>query len=348
MSRLKAAFALLVALVATPAAAQIAGTPYEVSGQAGHFHYDTRSRLRSGPAFAGSIGRRFTPAFVLEATALFGPAKTDTLPKGKRNFSYLGVDMRWNLRPAEARVVPYVLIGAGIGQSHAKELDPAKLQRGSGSLGLGALFNIRNQRTWLRLQVRDIWFQERSRQGLGNQFAATAGLHFLFGGKPRDMDLDGVRDWLDQCPGTPIGATVDARGCPQDADRDSVFDGIDECPNTPLGCKVDRKGCPSDADGDGVCDGVDQCADTPKGASVDDKGCPNDSDGDGVVNGVDQCENTPAGCQVDERGCPKDADGDGVCDGLDQCPATGPGLKVDPAGCPIELIERETELLDTG
>ncbi|HYM81362.1 MAG TPA: OmpA family protein, partial [Candidatus Limnocylindria bacterium] len=47
-------------------------------------------------------------------------------------------------------------------------------------------------------------------------------------------------------------------------------------------------------------------------------------------------------------GCPKDADGDGVCDGLDQCPATGPGLKVDPAGCPIELIERETELLDTG
>src|SRR6185295_1813634 len=33
---------------------------------------------------------------------------------------------------------------------------------------------------------------------------------------------------------------------------------------------------------------------------------------------------------------------------LDKCPDTGPGLKVDATGCPIELLERETELLDTG
>jgi len=37
-----------------------------------------------------------------------------------------------------------------------------------------------------------------------------------------------------------------------------------------------------------------------------------------------------------------------VCDGLDKCPDTSPDLKVDATGCPIELIERETELLDTG
>ena len=28
-----------------------------------------------------------------------------------------------------------------------------------------------------------------------------------------DADRDGVADYLDQCPNTPIGATVDARGC---------------------------------------------------------------------------------------------------------------------------------------
>src|SRR5262249_32059647 len=68
----------------------------------------------------------------------------------------------------------------------------------------------------------------------------------------------------------------------------------------------------------------------------------------GVFDGLDTCPNTPKGAVVDEKGCPKDADGDGVPDGIDTCPDTGPGLKVDEKGCPIELIERETELLDTG
>jgi outer membrane protein OmpA-like peptidoglycan-associated protein len=67
-----------------------------------------------------------------------------------------------------------------------------------------------------------------------------------------------------------------------------------------------------------------------------------------VFDGIDQCENTTKGCTVDEKGCPKDSDGDGVCDGLDLCPATPAGIQVDAKGCPTELIERETELLDTG
>ena len=105
---------------------------------------------------------------------------------------------------------------------------------------------------------------------------------------------------------------------------------------------------PRDTDGDGVPDRKDACPDTPRGATVDAKGCPKDSDGDGVLDGIDQCPGTAKGCAVDEKGCPKDSDGDGVCDGVDQCPETGPGLKVDAQGCPIEVMEKETELLDTG
>ena len=37
-----------------------------------------------------------------------------------------------------------------------------------------------------------------------------------------------------------------------------------------------------------------------------------------------------------------------MCDGLDKCEGTAAGLKVDADGCPMEVIERETELLDTG
>jgi len=163
-----------------------------------------------------------------------------------------------------------------------------------------------------------------------------------------DQDGDGVPDKRDKCPNTPKGARVDTEGCPLDSDGDKVFDGIDQCENTPKGCTVDARGCPTDADGDGVCDGVDTCPDTPKGATVDAKGCPTDGDGDGVLDGLDKCANTPKGCTVDSLGCPKDADGDGVCDGLDKCPDTSTDLKVDATGCPIELIEKETELLDTG
>jgi outer membrane protein OmpA-like peptidoglycan-associated protein len=351
MSRLRAALLLLLLLpVARPAQAQITGHPYEVSAHAGWFNYDTRSRLQNGPAFGGSAGYRLQSWLVGEATVEFGPAKTDTAPHANRNFSYAGADLRWNLRPAESRIVPFVLTGVGIGQSHQQGLDLEKLQRGTGSLGVGALLFpwVQRQRTAIRVQVRDIFFRERDVVEFSNQFASTIGIHWIFGGKPKDTDLDGVRDWLDSCPGTPIGATVDTKGCPIDSDRDSVYDGIDQCPNTPVGCKVDKKGCPLDADGDGVCDGFDTCPDTPKGATVDSHGCPVDSDRDSVYDGIDQCPNTPIGAVVDERGCPKDGDGDGVPDGLDKCPNTPAGWQVDATGCVAEVIQRETELLDTG
>jgi len=152
--------------------------------------------------------------------------------------------------------------------------------------------------------------------------AITAGLHYLWGGRAMDQDRDGVRDGLDQCPNTLLGATVDAHGCPHDADGDGVLDGLDKCNDTPKGCKIDAGGCSTDAVTVGV--------------------------GDGVLDGLDKCNDTPKGATIDANGCQSDADGDGVFDGLDKCPNTPSGLKVDVYGCPIEVSEKETQLLDTG
>ncbi len=58
-----------------------------------------------------------------------------------------------------------------------------------------------------------------------------------------DADGDGVCDNLDQCPDTPVGVAVDARGCPFDTDGDGVPDYLDKCPNTTKGLKVDADGC---------------------------------------------------------------------------------------------------------
>jgi len=58
-----------------------------------------------------------------------------------------------------------------------------------------------------------------------------------------DSDGDGVLDDVDQCPNTPKGVTVDAKGCPLDSDGDGVPDYLDKCPNTPKGATVDARGC---------------------------------------------------------------------------------------------------------
>ena len=60
-----------------------------------------------------------------------------------------------------------------------------------------------------------------------------------------DSDGDGVPDYLDQCPGTPAGVAVDAKGCPLDSDGDGVPDFQDQCPDTPAGVKVNALGCPA-------------------------------------------------------------------------------------------------------
>jgi outer membrane protein OmpA-like peptidoglycan-associated protein len=120
-----------------------------------------------------------------------------------------------------------------------------------------------------------------------------------------DADNDGVVNSKDKCPGTPVGARVDAVGCPMDSDGDGVYDGLDKCPNTPAGTKVNASGCPLDSDGDGVVDSEDKCPNTPAGVKVDATGCPLDSDNDGVPDHIDKCPNTPQGIPVDEFGCPK-------------------------------------------
>lgn len=61
---------------------------------------------------------------------------------------------------------------------------------------------------------------------------------------PVDSDHDGIFDPQDQCPNSPAGFVVDAKGCNVDSDHDGVLDPVDQCHNTPEGFKVDGNGCP--------------------------------------------------------------------------------------------------------
>lgn len=96
----------------------------------------------------------------------------------------------------------------------------------------------------------------------------------VFIGEKLDSDGDGVADASDQCPDTPKGIAVSAKGCPLDTDGDGVADYLDKCPQTAAGIKVDANGCALDSDSDGVIDARDKCPGTPAGTMVDTTGCP--------------------------------------------------------------------------
>ncbi len=49
-----------------------------------------------------------------------------------------------------------------------------------------------------------------------------------------DTDEDGIDDFNDICPATPLGVKVGFDGCPLDEDRDGVPDYLDKQPNTPF------------------------------------------------------------------------------------------------------------------
>ncbi len=202
----------------------------------------------------------------------------------------------------EASFSPFLLAGISAVKTEFDNL-PNDTNTAAASIGVGFLWSLGESPVSLRGDYRH-------RAELGeNEFKdnlATLGLQVGFGGSPKsiDTDGDGVNDDLDQCPNTPLGAAVDARGCELDDDGDGVVNSKDACPNTPAGAQVDARGCAAkDSDGDGVIDADDQCPNTPAGARVDANGCELDDDGDGVVNSKDRCPNTQAGVRVDVNGC---------------------------------------------
>jgi len=353
-ARLRSALIAVTLLAAQIATAAPLGPHFTLTPFGGFTMYDTNfsTQAVANPltdiAYAGArLGFQYNSAFGLEAAGGYSPSKENVTAGGDVDFWHVSGNLM--VSPWVGHYTnPYLFVGGGYSRM-APKANPSQFLN-QGNLEFGGGFNL-----WLsdavavRLEARDIlWIPGADIYEKTQNLVLGGGLTLALGGKAHDNDYDGVSDKKDICPMTPVGAKVDPKGCPLDSDGDKVFDGIDQCPNSPLGCVVDAKGCPLDSDGDGVFDGIDQCADTPKGALVDAKGCPSDDDHDKVYNGLDRCAGTPKGCIADETGCQTDSDGDGVCDGLDRCPNTPQGAQVSSEGCPLEMLEKETELLDTG
>src|SRR6266516_3476933 len=300
--------------------------------------FNLADKIGGGVRFAYGL----TPMLGLEVDALF-QAPQDVGPSTQIEPLIGSASLIVNALNA-SRMSVYVL--GGYSRLDFGATSPYRFSDGGVHGGAGAKFFM-SSRLALRFEARGIYTPTTNSsfgQKSATHLVGSAGLAFFQSDGPpaADADHDRVSDKNDACPDTPLGATVDNRGCPADADSDGVLNGIDACPNTPVGAMVDATGCPHDQDGDKVFDGIDRCPDTPAGTPVDATGCPLDSDKDGVPDTLDKCPNTPTGIQVDANGCPSehDTDGDGVVDSQDRCPNTPKGSRVDQFGCLLLFEER--------
>ncbi len=219
------------------------------------------------PLFGLRYGQRLGTATNFFGDLVFGPYDGNRV--GDADVTTLRGGLEW-LFSRQQRYNWF--LSGGLGVMNVNTDSGPDFTRPMASLGVGQAWEV-GANDAFRWEVR-------ADQSFGNDTLPNSGLtnfQALLGyswglGAPLDSDGDGVANRMDQCPNTPSGARVDARGCPLDSDGDGVFDGLDRCPDTPAGLKVGADGCPLDSDGDGVPDYLDKCPSEPAPGSAD--GCP--------------------------------------------------------------------------
>lgn len=269
----------MVAIAGMPVLAQAEVDDAYLKGLATYIDPDSDRAVDSEVAggafgFGLRLSERFNAEFDVQALDLSGESGAPDQEQ-----TALGVNLM-NIYNRGGRFSPFLLLGAGVVSTDidgaAGSDEDLQIQGGA-----GLLTRLGSDRVALRAEALYRW-QDDPPDSLGD-WLVNVGVQVGLGKRPPppvpaavaevDSDGDGVLDGADQCPGTPRGASVDARGCPLDSDGDGVYDGLDQCPGTPKGAVVDARGCPLDGDGDGVYDGIDKCPTTPKGARVGELGC---------------------------------------------------------------------------
>lgn len=162
----------------------------------------------------------------------------------EHRYQYLEGGVEFHFLPHN-RVDPFV--GVAIGALGGEEIEDESYAAVLAGLSLGLTKSV---------HVEPIMRWQRSSKE--SRSDAAAGMRLTFALNHRrpqinefDSDADGVPDFRDECPNTPLGAPVDEFGChdrnPElDSDGDGVPDERDYCPGTPPNTPVDEFGCPLD------------------------------------------------------------------------------------------------------
>jgi len=228
-----------------------------ISPMVGGHLFEGNQGLDNGPTFGLGIGAEFDKQFGWEAVFNFSDSESNPCGTDVDVVTYR-LDGFYNLL-TDKKLIPYAAAGIGGMYFDAENNEKDKFMV---NYGAGIKYFI-NDSVALRGDVRHLicfndsynnllytvgllWFFDcgkSSKAFCSENAAAGYAIAQTPGSADSDMDNDGVPDALDQCPGTPSGVVVDAKGCPPDADRDGVPDYLDDCLNTPAGAYVNKNGC---------------------------------------------------------------------------------------------------------
>lgn len=251
------ALALVVYVACLPAIAYDESRPYLYSGYEYTFRDDARNSS-GGHGFNFGGGAALNQFWGLEAGIFADDFEGEaSRPAQWKSFGVeLGAMFFYSRNPDG---MPYVELLVG-GIRNDRESEPRNRSAdpmAAAGIGFFRMFDILDRDVGLRADLRYRWSDARDLPEVGDfgEPQIHVGVVMALGPKPgaattvatgaADSDRDSVDDDADQCPNTPAGTRVDAKGCPaNDADHDGVADDVDRCPGTSSGSSVDRTGCP--------------------------------------------------------------------------------------------------------
>lgn len=192
----------------------------------------------------------------------------------------LVLDLVQDFRPDNTlELRPFLLAGVGVVRNR---MDGEVHYQPAFNFGGGALLPLGWKGVALRLEAR-VLTQFLAPEGVNDpltDFRVAAGLHVPLRGlfERRAPDVPPARE----CALAVVDPVTGRTDCGVDSDRDGVLDPNDQCPGTPGGTQVDARGCGrpmsepaslGDQDGDGIADSADQCPDTRRDLTIDASGC---------------------------------------------------------------------------
>jgi OOP family OmpA-OmpF porin len=217
-----AAGALLGFAAVTMAPSAAAEVPLTLSAGAAHWYFNSDMELDNMNTPWAGLEWAFNDKWAAELSYAQDDASSTEFrgTQTEVSFANLGLKYYGGSYIGDAnRFRPYAAMGVGMLSTDPQRSNADSNDDTTVNGGLGVRWMI-TQRFGASLDARLVYNTDTE----DTRTIAYAGLNYYFGAvnpppppaapAPLDSDGDGVTDDMDQCPGTPAGTRVDAKGCP--------------------------------------------------------------------------------------------------------------------------------------